>query len=199
MTARKRRLLNSIKLSQMALEENPDFPEAKRILDDAREDLKKIKWKEYVILGVTSLVIVGVIASLILQLASGVGKLDIFTNEAADVYLDGVKIGTAPFVFQNIPSGRHKIAVEQPGFYRSPDKEIVIGKGRLLTLNEVIPSGGMIMVTSAVPGIAVKVDGVDIGRTPLSKKLVIGRHRIEAAGAVRDVVIQENDSLTVVF
>ncbi len=199
LTARKRRLLNSIKLSQMALTENPDLPEAKRILDDAREDLKRIKWKEYVILGVTSLVIVGVIAYLILRLSSGVGKLDIFTNEAANVYLDGVKIGTAPFVFQNIPSGRHKIAVEQPGFYRSPDKDIVIGKGRLLTLNEVIPSGGMVMVTSARPGITVKIDGVDIGQTPLSKKLVIGRHRIEVAGIARDVVIQENDNLTVVF
>ncbi len=199
MTARKRRLLNSIKLSQMALEENSDLPEARRILDDAREDLKRIKWKEYVILGVTSLVIVGVIVSLILQLASGVGKLDIFTNEAADVYLDGVKIGTAPFVFQNIPSGRHKIAVEQPGFYRSPDKDIVIGKGRLSTLNEVIPSGGMVMVTSLRPGTTVKIDGVDIGQTPLSKKLIIGRHRIEVAGAARDVIIQENDNLTVVF
>ncbi|MEE9911300.1 MAG: protein kinase [Deltaproteobacteria bacterium] len=196
---RKNRLLNSIKLAQMALTENPDLPGAEQILDDARSDLKKIKRKEYIILGGTSLIIVAVIVSLILQLSSGVGKLDIFTSEAADVYLDGVKIGTAPFVFQNVPSGRHKIAVEQPGFYRSADKDIVIEKGKLLTLNEVIPSGGMVMITSSRPGIAVKIDGVYSGQTPLSKKLVIGRHKIEADGVTRVVLIQENDNLTVAF
>ena len=198
-TERKRRVLNSIKLSQMALEENPDLRGARQVLDDARGDLKRIKRKEYMILAATGLVIAGVIAYLILQLSSGVGKLDIFTTEAADVYLDGVKIGTAPFVFQNVPSGNHKFAVEQPGFYRSPDKDITIGKGQLVTLNEVIPSGGMIMITSSRPGMMVKIDGVASGLTPLSKKLIIGRHRIEVNGVTRDVLIQENDNLTAAF
>ena len=198
-TERKRRLLNSIKLSQMALAENPDLSRARQVLDDARNDLKKVKRKEYIILGGCALIIVGVIIALIVQLRSGVGKLDLFTSEAADVYLDGVKIGTAPFVFQNIPAGHHKIAVEQPGFYRSPEKDIVIEKGKLLTLNEVIPSGGMIMITSSRPGITVKIDGADSGRTPLSRKLIVGRHSIEAGGVTRAVLIQENDHLTVAF
>jgi len=198
-TDRKRSLLNSIKLSQMALAENPDLPGAEQILDDARNDLKKIKLKEYIGFGGVALVIVGILIFLIVQLRSGVGKLDLFTSEAADVYLDGVKIGTAPFVFQNIPAGRHKIAVEQPGFYRSPEKDIVIGKGKLLTLNEVIPSGGMVMITSSQPGITVKIDGVDNGQTPLSKKLIIGRHSIEAGGVTWEVLVQENDNIAVAF
>ncbi len=198
-TERKRRLLNSIKLSQMALAENPDLPGAQQVLNDARDDLKKIKRKEYIILGSTTLIFAAVIVSLILQLSSGVGKLDVFTSEAADVYLDGAKIGTAPFVFQNIPSGRHKIAVDQPGFYRSPEKDIVIEKGKLLTLNEVIPSSGMVMITSSRPGVTVKIDGADSGQTPLSKKLIIGRHSIEVGGVTKAVVIQENDHLTVAF
>ena len=68
-TERKRRLLNSIKLSQMALAENPDLPGARQVLDDARDDLKKIKRKEYIILGVAALIIVGVIIALIVQLS----------------------------------------------------------------------------------------------------------------------------------
>jgi len=196
---RKRLLLNSIKLSQMALAENPDLPEAEQVQNSARNDLKKIKNKEYAIVGGVALVIVGIITALVIQLSGGVGKLDIFTNEAADVYLDGVKIGTAPFVFQNIPSGRHKIVVEQPGFYRSSEKEVVIEKGKLLTLNEVIPSGGTIMITSAQPGKTVVINGVASGRTPLSRKLVIGRYSIEVEGMKRTVLVQENDNLTVAF
>lgn len=198
-TEKKRSLLNSIKLSQMALAENPDLQGAEQIMEDARGDLKKIKLREYISIGGLALVIVGIIIFLIVQLRSGVGKLDLFTSEAADVYLDGVKIGTAPFVFQNIPSGRHKIAVEQPGFYRSPEKDIVIKKDELMTLNEVIPSGGMVMITSSRPGKTVKIDGVDSGQTPLSKKLVIGRHSIEIDGVTRTVIIQENDNLAVAF
>jgi serine/threonine-protein kinase len=196
---RKRRLLNSINLSQMALAENSDLPGARQVLDDAQKDLKKIRWKEYSVLGGAAMIVAGVIIFLIVQLSSGVGKLDLFTNEAADVYLNGVKIGTAPFVFQNIPAGHHKIAVEQPGFYRSPEKDIVIKKGQLLSLNEIIPSGGMVMITSSRPGMTVKIDGVDSGQTPLSRKLVIGRHSIEVNGITREVLIQENDHLTIAF
>ena len=196
---KKQLLLNAVKLSQMALSENSDLTEAAQVLDRAREDLKKIRQREYVILGGTVAMIAGIIIALVIQLSGGVGKLDIFTNEAADVYLDGVKIGTAPFVFQNIPSGRHKIAVEQPGFYRSREKEIVIEKGGLLTVNEVIPSGGTLMITSSHPGKTVKINGAESGRTPMSKKLVVGRYSIEVEGVTRSVLVQENDNLTVAF
>lgn len=198
-TEKKRRLMHSIKLSQMALTENPDLQEASFVLNSARDDLDRIKRREYILAGGGILIMAGVIIFLIILLQSGVGKLDIYTSETAEVYLDGVKIGTAPFVFQNIPTGSHKIAVEQPGFYRSAEKEIVIEKNKLLTLNEVIPSGGMIMITSARPGLTVSLNGVEIGQTPLSKKLVIGRHRIEVGGVARTVLIQENDHLTVAF
>ncbi len=196
---RKRSLLNSIKLSQMAIAENPDLPGARQILNDAQHDLKKIRRKEYGILGGVALLIGGLIVFLIVQLSSGVGKLDLFTNEAADVYLNGTKIGTAPFVFQNIPAGRHKLWVEQPGFYRSSEKEIVIEKNKLLTLNEVIPGGGRVTITSAKPGMAIEINGVDSGRTPLSKKLVVGRHSIAVGGVVKTVVVQENDDLAITF
>lgn len=198
-TQRKHSLLNSIKLAQMALAENPYLLGAEQVLDNALDDLKRIKRKEYIILGTAALVAIGFMIAVMVYMSSGVGKLDIFTNEAADVYLDGVKIGTAPFVFQNIPAGRHKIAVAQPDFYRSPDKEIVIEKNKLLVLNEVIPSGGTVMITSSLPGLTVYIDGVASGQTPLLKKLIIGRHSIKVDGVTRTVVIQENDNLTLAF
>jgi serine/threonine protein kinase len=195
-TQKKRCLLSSIKLSQMALGENPDLPEARQVLDGASRDLNKIKRKEYALYGGAVMVVLGFIIALILQLSTGVGKLDIYTSEAADVYLDGDKIGTAPFVFQNIPAGEHKLAVEQPGFYRSPDRTIIIEKGKLLTLNESIPGGGTVTITSARPGAKVYIDGVESGESPLSRKLVIGRHTISVEGISRMVVVQEDDNLT---
>ena len=198
-TQKKRCLLSSIKLSQMALAENPDLPEAKQVLDEANRELKKIKFKEYTIYGGAALVVIAFIIVLITQLSTGVGKLDVYTSEAADVYLDGVKIGTAPFVFQNVPAGEHKLAVEQPGFYRSLDRKIIIKKNRLLTINEAIPGGGTVMITSARPGAKVHIDGLESGQTPLSMKLVVGRHTISVEGVTRTVLIQEGQSLTEVF
>ena len=50
--------------------------------------------------------VIVVIAVLVRQLSRGNGSLDLVTNEAADVYLDGKMIGTAPFVFNNVPVGK---------------------------------------------------------------------------------------------
>ncbi len=196
---RKRLLLNSLKLSQMALAENPDLSEAKQILETAHEDLTKVRRREYVLIGTAVFLITAFVVILIIQLSKGNGTLDVFTNETADVYLDGAKIGTAPFVFKDIPSGKHKISVEQPGFYRSLEKNVVIEKGKTLNINEVIPSGGTVMITSYQPGMPVKIDGKDSGETPLSKKLIVGRHTIEVGGTVKQIIIQESDQLTLAF
>lgn len=198
-TERKLRLLNSVKLSQMALTENPDLAEAREVLDDSRNDLKKIRRKEYILVGCAIFLVLVFIAVLMIQLSKGNGSLDIFTNETADVYLDGAKIGTVPFVFQDIPSGRHRFAVDQPGFYRSAERDIVVEKGKILTINEVIPSSGSVMISSSKPGMTVKIDGKDCGQTPLSKKLIIGSHQIEVGGMTQKILIQENDNLTVKF
>ncbi|MBN1664963.1 MAG: serine/threonine protein kinase [Deltaproteobacteria bacterium] len=198
-TGKKRCLLNSIKLSQMALTENPDLPDARKILDGSRRDLKKIRTKQYMLTAGMALIVIAIYAFLILQLFKGGGTLDIYTSEAADVYLDGTKIGTAPFVFKDIPTGRHKLAVEQPGFYRSAEKNIVIKKGETLTVNEVIPSGGTVTIVSSLPGATVKIDGKNSGQTPLTIKLIIGSHSIEIGGTTKEVVVQENDQLIVSF
>jgi len=42
----------------------------------------------------------------------------------------------------------------------------------------------------------VYINGLESGETPLSRKLVIGRHTISVGGVARSVVVQEGDSLT---
>lgn len=192
-TTEKRRLLAScVKLSQMALAENPGHPEAERLMSMADTELSGISRRVYGMIGVAVAVVVAVIAILAIQLSRGNGSLDLFTNEPADVYLDGAKIGTAPFVFGDLPAGRHRLYVEQPGFFKSPERELTIEKGKVASVSEPIPAGGTIVVSSAQPGAAVLLNGVKIGRTPLTRKVVVGKHVLEVGGDKKDILVIEN-------
>jgi serine/threonine protein kinase len=198
-TQKKQLLVSCVKLSQMVISENPDNPEAKNILSEAKTELDRVHRKEYTIIGVLAAVIMAVIVILSVQIYSGKGSLDLFTNEPADVFLDGVKIGTAPFIFANLPSGTHRLYVEQPGFFKSSEREVRIEKGKVIQISESIPDGGTIVVSSAQPGTSVLLDGVEIGRTPLTLKVVIGKHQLSVAGEKRDILVLEEKNQTYSF
>ena len=121
------------------------------------------------------------------------------TNEAADVYLDGKRIGTAPFVFNNVPAGTHRIYFEQPGFYKSSEREIIVKKGTVESISEPIPDGGTIVVSSLTPGTPVFLDGRDIGKTPLTQKVVVGKHLLKVSGKETEIVVIENETLKFSF
>lgn len=196
---RKRLLVNGVKLSQMALAESPGHPEAAALLVAAQAGLLRIRRRERAAVGGTVAVAVAVIALLAALLLQGKGSLDVFTNEPADVYLDGAKIGAAPFVFTDIPAGNHRLYVEQPDFYRSAEREVRIEKGAVVSVSEPIPDGGIIIVSSAEPGSAVRLDGKEIGTTPLTRKVVVGNHVLEVAGAKKEIVILANKTRTFSF
>ena len=138
--------------------------------------------------------VIAVIAVLAMQLSRGNGSLDLVTNEAADVYLDGKMIGTAPFVFNNVPVGKHRIYFEQPGFYKSREREIIVKKGTIESISEPIPDGGTIVVSSLAPGTPVFLDGKDIGKTPLTQKVVVGKHMLKVSGKEMEIVVIENET-----
>jgi serine/threonine protein kinase len=199
-TTEKKRLLTScVKLSQMALTESPEQPEAAQLLTDARAALSAVRRKEYAVVGGLVAAVVAVIAVLVVLLSRGHGALDLFTNEPADVYLDGTKIGAAPFIFNNLPAGTHRLYVEQPGFYRSAEREVRIEKGKVVSVAEPIPDGGTIVVSSATPGAVVRLDGAEIGKTPLTRKVVVGKHLLEVAGAPQEILVHEKENRTFAF
>lgn len=195
-TGKKKFLVSCVKLSQMALSDNPDYPEALQLLTAAQEQLKAVRRKEYLLIGGLCAVIAIVIAVLVLELSRGNGSIDVFTIEPADVYLDGARIGTSPFVFNGLPTGTHRYHVEQPGFYKSPEHRVKIEKGKVVSVSVPIPAGGTIAVSSKTPGSPVLLDGTEIGRTPLTRKVIVGKHKLEVAGTVREIVVQENASET---
>jgi tRNA A-37 threonylcarbamoyl transferase component Bud32 len=196
---RKRILTSCVKLLQMTLAENPGNREAEELLADVHVRLSGIRRREYAIIAGLTAVIIGVMVSLVMQLSHGHGSLDLFTNEPAEIYLDGTRIGTSPFVFTTIPTGQHKLYIEQPGFYRSPERTVHIEKGKVVSVSEPIPDGGTIIVSSMVPGTAVLLDGTEIGRTPLTRKVVVGRHKLEVSGVQKDILVHANETGTFSF
>jgi tRNA A-37 threonylcarbamoyl transferase component Bud32 len=197
-TTEKRRLLtNCVKLSQMALTEQPDFEEAAQLLNAADAELSGMKRRVYLIGGAAAALVVLVIAVLVMQLSRGVGTLDLFTNDPANVYLDGKMIGTSPFMSTNIPTGSHRLYIEQPGYYTSHEREILVKKGAVVSISEPIPDGGTIVVSSPETGAPVFLDGREIGRTPLTQKVVVGKHTLKVSGKELEIVVLENDTSTI--
>jgi hypothetical protein len=193
-TEKKRLLTNCVKLSQMALTEHPEHAEAIQLLKVADVELTGIKRRSLLVVCAAVMVVIVVIAVLVMQLSRGIGSLELVTNEAADVYLDGKMIGTAPFVFNNVPVGKHRIYIEQPGFYKSQEREIIVKKGAVASISEPIPDGGTIVVSSLTPSTPVFLDDKDIGKTPLTQKVVVGQHMLKVSGKEMEIVVLENET-----
>jgi serine/threonine protein kinase len=193
-TEKKRLLANCVKLSQMALTEHPEDPEAIQLLKVADAELSGINRRALLGVCAVAMAVICVIAVLVMQLSRGNGSLEVVTNEAAEVYLDGKLIGTAPFVFNSVPVGKHRIYFEQPGFYKSSEREIIVKKGALESISEPIPDGGTIAVSSLTPGTPVFLDGKDIGRTPLTQKVVVGTHLLKVSGKEMEIVVIGNET-----
>jgi serine/threonine protein kinase len=198
-TGKKRFLSSCVKLSQMALSENPENMQASLLLKEAQTELTKLRSREFVLISILAASFVIAIVVLSVLLSKGSGSIEIFTNEPADVYLDNNKIGTSPFVFKDIPAGSHKLMVEQPGFYKSPERQVRIEKGKVLSISEPIPDGGTIIISSAQPGTQVLIDGTEIGITPLTRKIVVGKHLISVGGVTETILIHENETKTLSF
>jgi len=93
-----------------------------------------------------------------------------------------------------VPVGKHRLYVEQPGFYRSSEREITVIKGAVESVSEPIPDGGSIVVSSLSPGTPVFLDGKEIGKTPLTQKVVVGKHTLKVAGRELEIVVIENET-----
>ena len=192
-------LANAQKLSQLAIREEPDSASARQLMTEVDGHLRKANKK------LTFVAIIVALALLLMIMASvrislkGFGTLDVITNEPADVYLNGQKIGTAPFVFTNIPTGEQSFFVEQPGFYRSPESRIQVEKGKVRNVEIAIPAGGTVSITSDSSATSVIIDGTNKGQTPLTIKLPVGVHSIQVGKARSEVAVVENARIAVSF
>jgi serine/threonine protein kinase len=99
------------------------------------------------------------------------------TPSGAEVFLDGVSIGTTPITSKTATPGVHRLLLTLSGYddyadyfaLESGDTEAVAAT---LTKTAVIPTTGTLTVTSTPSGAEVLLGGTSIGNTPITKRTV---------------------------
>lgn len=112
------------------------------------------------------------------KLSQIVDKVKITSSPSgALVYLDGVKVGQTPFVKDDVLVGTHKIRIQKDG-YESQNKTLIVKENLNNTLDVTLVKVNRekISIYSNPSGARVKLDGVDVGYTPLTKTVSEGKH-----------------------
>jgi hypothetical protein len=108
------------------------------------------------------------------------GTLDVSTNPiGANIIIDGKSFGTTPRVLTNVLVGNHELRLEKMGC--SPVvKNITLDNKNKLTINEKLPTGRNISISTDETGDKIFVDGSYIGDSPLTATMSFGEHEIIA-------------------
>ena len=111
------------------------------------------------------------------KLSQIVGKMKITSSPSgALVYIDGVKVGQTPFVKDDVLVGTHKIRIQKDG-YESQNKTLIVKENlNNLDVTLIKVDSKTINIYSNPSGAKVKLDGVDVGYTPLTKTVSKGKH-----------------------
>jgi hypothetical protein len=125
------------------------------------------------------------------------GTLRVTATEQANVYVDGEREGMTPRSLSNVPLGSHTIRVTRPGY--APQEQTVVLTAEepaasvsfTLRRGSAAPSAGgtrapavksvlTVFVNSTPPGALIRIDGRDLGPTPLTvRQLRPGTHTLE--------------------
>jgi hypothetical protein len=131
------------------------------------------------------------------------GTITVTATQQANVDLDGERKGMTPRSLKNLPLGSHTVRVTRPGY--APQEQTVVltaeepGAGVAFTLRwaNAAPSAGaspssraakapaatsvlIVFVESTPPGALIRIDGRDLGPTPLTvRQLRPGTHALE--------------------
>lgn len=124
-------------------------------------------------------VIAGERETLNFTLKGKTGNADIVTTPMdAEVYLDDKKQGTSPLTLKNLLVGNYELRLEKEG-YGIVKKTLTIEEDETLTVNETLPEGKEIRITSQPEGAKLFVDGTSYGKTPQKLTLSFGNHKVK--------------------
>jgi hypothetical protein len=119
-----------------------------------------------------------------------VGRLRIETNvDGAFVSVDGRDVTTTPLTAPiELGSGTHVIGVHAPG-YEAVSREVSIAgtveSAIAIELRREVEQRGTLRIAATLPGVTVRVDGHDVGTTPLGATLPVpvGDHEVSGVRA----------------
>ena len=111
------------------------------------------------------------------------GTLEVVSNPiGANIIIDGKNYGTTPRVLANVLIGTHELRLEKTGC-APVTKTITLDEINKLSINEKLPTGREIAISTDGTGDKIFVDGNYIGTSPLTATLSFGEHEVKA---VRD-------------
>jgi hypothetical protein len=112
--------------------------------------------------------------------AAATAKLRVVTPQPdAEIFLDGASMGKAPFERGDLTPGKHFVVVRKPGFAEWK-REVDLDAATPVTLTAELSASGTLKVLSNVGGANVLLDGVVVGKTPLTlDNVAAGDHLLE--------------------
>ena len=108
------------------------------------------------------------------------GTLEVVSNPiGANIIIDGKSFGTTPRVLGNVLIGTHELRLEKTGC-TPVIKNFTLDDKNKLSINEKLPTGREISISTDKSGDRIYVDGSYIGTSPLTSTLSFGEHEITA-------------------
>ena len=109
------------------------------------------------------------------------GRVVVETTPAAAVrvFVDGVERGTTPLPALEVPAGDREVVLRAEGYKTATLRLSVTGGGEQQTLRAtLVPDRAPVSFSSEPAGATVRVDGAEVGRTPLTVDLSSGSRAV---------------------
>ncbi len=118
----------------------------------------------------------------------------------AEVFIDGASVGKVPQE-KRAGAGEHFVVVKLTG-YKNFEQKVRVEPSQSITVSAELKAVGSLRVISTPQDAAVLVNGVEVGRTPLTAEIEVGQNivRIEKAGFVpteRTITIEGGKTETI--
>jgi len=115
------------------------------------------------------------------------GTLDVTSAPFnARITLNGEQRGTTPTTLRNLIVGDYNLSLSLDG-YGTVTKTITIREGQTTEVNETLPSGKEITITSTPAGAQLTINGNPMGTTPWSGFQAFGRHSVKLVNQTKVV------------
>lgn len=165
--------------------------------------VQKEKYKDY---STTITIEDGKITTIRPSLEANFAQVTLTTNEGADIYVDGSRLGTTRWT-GTLELGEHSVEARQASHHSAYTNVRITPQsaGQTITLNNPLPIYGSLIVDGSPADAVVYVDGKKVGTTPvIVNELLIGKHtvRMEKEGfnkQVKTVHIVDNQESVLDF
>ena len=114
------------------------------------------------------------------SLEANFAQVTLTTNEGADIYVDGSRLGTTRWT-GTLELGEHSVETRHASHHSAYTNVRITPQsaGQTITLNNPLPIYGSLIVDGSPADVAVYVDGKKVGTSPLFvSELLIGTHKI---------------------